>query len=38
MIAKYGRVAEWSEDDDDDDDSDNEDTDSITEDDGERVM
>jgi hypothetical protein len=38
MIAKYGRVAEWSEDDDDDDDSDNDDTDSITEDDGETVM
>jgi len=35
---KYGRVAEWSEDDDEDDDSDNEDTDSITEDDGETVM
>ena len=38
MIAKYGRVAEWAEDDDDDDDNDNDDTDSITEDDGGTVM
>ena len=39
MIAKYGHVAEWAEEDDDDDDSDDDDTDSITEnDDGETFM
>ena len=38
MIAKYGHVAEWTEEDDDDNDSDNDDTDSITEIDGEAVM